>query len=168
MKGGESVNDIENIYVEYFDTVYRYIYSLSHNKEIAEDITQETFFKALKAIERFDGGVKISVWLCQIAKNTYFSHYKKSKKAFNENNINTPDFTNNIENDYFNREKANCIYGLIHKLKDPYKEIFMLRVFGELSFRQIGELFGKTDSWARVIFYRAKKEIRRNIDENTM
>nr|WP_301281489.1 RNA polymerase sigma factor [Anaerocolumna aminovalerica] len=82
MKGGENVTEFEEIYSEYFEDVYRYVLCLCRNESIAEDITQETFFKALKNIDSFKGDCKMSVWLCQIAKNSYFSYLKKEQNNF--------------------------------------------------------------------------------------
>ncbi len=158
--------DIEDIYLEYFDDVYKFVFSLCRSEDVAEEITQETFYKAIKNIEKFDGKCKLYVWLCQIAKNTYFSYSKKQKKFLQ---IDEKVFvTTNVEKDLLQKETVWEIHRELHNLKEPYKEVFTLRVFGELSFSKIGELFGKTDGWARLIFYRAKEQIRRNLNENSL
>lgn len=158
--------DIEDIYLEYFDDVYKFVFSLCRSEDIAEEITQETFYKAIKNIEKFDGKCKLYVWLCQIAKNTYFSYSKKQKKFLQ---VDEKVFvTTNVEKDLLQKETVWEIHRELHNLKEPYKEVFTLRVFGELSFSKIGELFGKTDGWARLIFYRAKEQIRRNLNENPL
>lgn len=155
--------DFEEIYRLYFNDVYKFVFSLCRNDDIAEEITQETFYKAIRSIDKFDGKCRLYVWLCQIAKNTYFTYLKKQKKSFeiNENTLSV-----NIENDFFEKETTWEIHKALHNLNEPYKEVFTLRVFGELSFLKIGELFGKTDSWARLIFYRAKEKIRRDLYED--
>ncbi|MEG1297142.1 MAG: sigma-70 family RNA polymerase sigma factor [Niameybacter sp.] len=144
----------EDIYEKYFLDVYKYVLSLSRNNHIAEEITQETFFKALKNIDNFEGKCKISVWLCQIAKNTYYSTYRK------ENNILEIDslklIQKNLEQQLIDTEIAFELHKALHRMSEPYKEVFSLRMFGELSFAQIGELFFKSESWARVTFHRAK------------
>jgi RNA polymerase sigma-70 factor (ECF subfamily) len=154
------VTEFEEIYSNYFKDVYRYSLVLSKNKSIAEDITQETFFKALKKIDAFKGDCKISVWLCQIAKNTYFSYLKKQPYLLEDidNVVNIPgdDFEQKIIADGNVYE----IHKLIHGLEEPYKEVFMLRFFGALSFRKIAELFGKTESWARVTYHRARAKLK--------
>ena len=114
---------------------------------------------ALRHIDKFNGSCKLYVWLCQIAKNTYFSLSQKQKRIAPDIDADFPDITLDIEKDYFDREAAMRLHVLLHDLNEPYKEVFTLRVFGELPFSQIGELFGKTDSWARLIFYRAKKQL---------
>jgi RNA polymerase sigma-70 factor (ECF subfamily) len=151
--------DFEKIYAEYFSDVYKYILSLSQNEIVAEEITQETFFKAMRHMEKFNGSCKLYVWLCQIAKNTYFSYCKKQNRFLPENDTEYPDPTFDIEKSYLDSDTAKRLHLLLHNLDEPYKEIFTLRVFGDLPFSQIGELFGKTDSWARLIFYRAKKQL---------
>lgn len=153
------MTDFGEIYTEYFSDVYKYVLSLSRDEIIAEEVTQETFFKALRHIGQFNGTCKLYVWLCQIAKNTYFSHYQKEKRNVLGIDRGFSDLTSDLETDYLNKDAARRLHIQLHNLKEPYKEVFTLRLFGELPFMQIGELFGKTDSWARLIFYRAKKQL---------
>lgn len=113
------------------------------------------FFKALKQLDRFRGDCKISVWLCQIAKNTLFSLQRKKEEKFSKDHL--------LEEDLFDqllsREEAFQLYQLLHTLEEPYKEVFSMRVFGELSFAEIAALFEKSESWARVTYFRAKRKI---------
>lgn len=153
------MTDFGEIYEEYFSDVYKYVISLCRNEAIAEEVTQETFFKAMVQIDKFNGSCKLHVWLCQIAKNTYFSLYNKQKRIVSDIDINQPDTAINLESDYFDKDTAKRLHFILHGLDEPYKEVFTLRVFGELPFAQIGDLFGKTDSWARLVFYRAKKQL---------
>ncbi len=157
------MTDFHDIYIQYFEDVYRYALSLSRNETIAEDITQETFFKALKSIDNFNGKCKLRVWLCQIAKNTYFSFCEKEKKYFDSNDIELKPNTKDFEQELINSESAFEIHKLLHILEEPYKEVFSLRMFGELSFSQIGELFEKTESWARVTYHRAKIKLKEDL-----
>ncbi|MFZ7121832.1 MAG: RNA polymerase sigma factor [Eubacteriaceae bacterium] len=151
----------EEIYSEYFTDVFKYVLSLCQNESMAEEITQETFFKALNNINKFKGDCRIRVWLCQIAKNTYFSIYKKNKNIINKS---FEEFkNNNIELAFIDSEISFEIHKALHFLKEPYKEVFSLRVFGELSFLHIAELFNKTESWARVTFHRAKIKLKEDI-----
>jgi RNA polymerase sigma-70 factor (ECF subfamily) len=151
--------DFEQIYLEYFTDVHKYMVSLCRNEAIAEEITQETFFKAMQNIDRFNGSCKLYVWLCQIAKNTYFSQYKKEQRHISDSELDLPDIVVDVEKDYLDKDRTRQLHILLHNLSEPYKEVFTLRVFGELPFSQIGELFDKTDCWARVIFYRAKNKL---------
>ena len=153
------MTDFEEIYTEYFSDVYKYVLSLSRDEAIAEEVTQETFFKAMRHIDQFNGTCKLYVWLCQISKNTYFSLSQKQKRLVPGIDMDFPDITSDLETNYLDKEAAKRLHVLLHNLHEPHKEVFTLRVFGELPFSQIGALFGKTDSWARLIFYRAKKQL---------
>ena len=161
------MEDFEAIYVQHFDNVYKYVFSLCRNEAIAEEITQEAFYRAMEHIDKFEGKCKLYVWLCQIAKNTFLTYAKKQKRHVSETDIDlSKQIEPSFENEILDKETVWKLHKLLHELSDPYKEVFSLRVFGELPFSQIGELFGKSDSWARLIFYRAKKELRRDLDEN--
>lgn len=163
------VADFEAIYVEHFHNVCKYVFSLCRDEAVAEEITQEAFCKAMEHLSRFDGKCTLYVWLCQIAKNTYFTYAKKQKHYVPETDIGLSKQTEtDFESMLFDKETAWQFHKLLHQLNEPYKEVFLLRIFGELPFSQIGELFGKSDSWARLIFYRAKKELRRGFDEHTL
>lgn len=155
------MKQVEALYNAYFHDVYLFVKSLSKSDDIAEEITQETFFKALRSIDQFDGRCKVYVWLCQIAKNTYFTHYQRSIKS--EKFSHAPQHSESLDEQIANQETAFEIHKILHTLPDPYKEVFSLRAFGELSFRQIGELFGKTESWARVTYHRAKMRIKEEL-----
>lgn len=152
------MTDFENIYNHYFRDVYSFVLMLSRNEKIAEEITQETFFKALKSIDKFKGNCKINVWLCQIAKNTYFTYLDKQKR-FDSDDLPEQTDGNSVEVMLLKKEESFRLHKVVHHLEDPYKEVFTLRVFGELSFKEISELFKKTESWARVTFHRAKGKI---------
>lgn len=161
------MEDFEAIYVQHFDGVYKYVFFLCRNETMAEEITQETFYRAMEHIDKFEGKCKLYVWLCQIAKNTFLTYAKKQKRHVSETDIDlSKQIEPSFENEILDKETVWKLHKLLHELSDPYKEVFSLRVFGELPFSQIGELFGKSDSWARLIFYRAKKELRRDLDEN--
>ncbi len=154
------MDKVEELYNDYFHDVYLYIRSLSVDDHLAEEITQETFFRAMKSVDSFRGDCDIRVWLCQIAKNLLFTHSKKNRRFTGENIPETlPDSKPSLEDIVADGEQSMEIHHVLHTLSEPYKEVFTLRVFGELSFRQIGEIFGRTESWARVSFHRAKLKI---------
>lgn len=150
----------DEMYAQYFKDVYRYVFSLCRNETIAEDVTQETFIKAFEGIDNFNGNCKIRVWLCQIAKNMYFSYHRKNKKYVEYSDDLKLTETDNFELKFLDNEMASKIHKVLHLLEEPYKEVFTLRLFGELSFSQIADLFGKTESWARVTYYRAKLKLK--------
>ena len=156
------MDEIDVIYAEHFRSVYRYALSLCRNEAMAEDVTSETFLKAMGAIDRFRGECGVKVWLCQIAKHTYFSLLKKSKGEAYIDDLEVeiesdgPDFTEKLLDKASALEIHRCLRGL----EEPYKEVFSLRTFGELSFAEIAELFGKTENWARVTYHRSKLKIK--------
>lgn len=152
-----NVTEFREVYDLYFKDVYKYALSLSRDPDVAEEITQETFFKALKNIDSFRGQCRLYVWLCQIAKNTYITHCHKQSRASPEAEMSQGE---SLEDRLLARESAFEIHKVLHRLPEPYKEVFSLRIFGELPFSQIGELFGKTESWARVTYHRARMKIK--------
>ena len=151
--------EFQEVYDLYFRDVYKYALSLSRDAQVAEEITQETFFKALKNIDSFRGQCRLYVWLCQIAKNTYYTYVQKQSRSVPEEIA----AGEGLEERMLTKESAFEIHKVLHRLPEPYKEVFSLRVFGELSFGQIGILFGKTESWARVTYHRARMKIKEEL-----
>ena len=160
---------MEEIYEKYSKNVYYYLYGLSHNKELSEELMQETFYSAIKGINKFKNECSINVWLCQIAKNKWINYLKKSKK------ITLLSLENGLENYLLDdnsiesvEEKLDIIelYKGIHKLDKKIKEVFYLRIKGELSFKEIGEITEQSEQWARTIFYRGKLKIKEDILKN--
>ena len=160
--------EFEQIYSTYFKSVYLYVRQLSGDEHIAEEITGETFFKALKSIGDFRGECDMRVWLCQIAKNTYYSYLKKNSQIVSVDSAELYDLVDPdafIEEQIGKHEEVRQIRKVLHNLPDPYKEVFMWRVFGELTFKEIGELYCKTDNWACVTYHRARKMIQSKLEE---
>ena len=158
--------NIEELYRTYFDIVYRYIRSISQDGALAEEVTQETFFKALKKADQFRGDCDVRVWLCQIAKNTLYDHLKKQEKQLlGDEKLEKIESAGGelLEEKLAQRSQAMEIHKVLHRLSEPYKEVFSLRTFGELNFREIGMLFGKSENWARVTYYRARVKIREEL-----
>ncbi len=151
--------DIEKLYQDYFLVVYKYILSISRDPLAAEEITQDTFFKALKKIDDFRGDSSIRVWLCQIARNTYFDQVKRQKRL-SELPEEYGETAPSVEDSFIRSAKAKEVHRILHDLREPYKEVFSLRTFGELSFSDIADLFGKSESWARVTYHRARMMIK--------
>lgn len=153
--------DIDDVYRQYFQGVYRFVLSLCHDPSVAEEVTEETFFKVLQHLDRFDGRCSMYAWLCQIAKNTYFSYRKKEKRrAAEEMSLFSVGSSESPEETIARKETTMRIHEAIHRLEAPYKEVFLLRAFGELPFAEIAALFGKTESWARVNYHRARLKIK--------
>ena len=159
MKGGENVTDFEKIYGENSDFIFKYLMKLCQNRSLAEELTQETFFRAYMNFSGLKDENKASSWLCSIARNTYFAWYNEHKKlsAYDEEAENSD--IADIESSFEQKELTEKAFSCLHELDEPYKEVFMLSVFGQLSLKDISKLFGKSESWARVTFYRAKQKL---------
>jgi RNA polymerase sigma-70 factor (ECF subfamily) len=157
----------EELYQNCYKDVYRFCLSLTKDEDPAEDLAQETFVKALTAIDSFDGSKDIRAWLFTIARNTFLSECRKRKWIADEElSEEIPAAEGDFIEVISDKETAVLIHKYLHGMKEPYKEVFHLRVFGELDFEQIGEIFGKSASWARVTFYRAKNDVRKYMTEN--
>lgn len=162
------MSDFEEIYQMYFRDVFLFLKGLSKNSNLAEELTEETFFKALSAMDSFEEKCDIRVWLCQIAKNLYYSYLRKNNKLESleqEDNISFVSHVKTVEENMLNKEDAIHIHQIIHNMEEPYKEVFSLRIFGELSFKQIGNIFGKTENWACVTYHRARSKIQQEMEE---
>ncbi len=159
--------DFEEIYTLYFRDVYLFILAMSKNAELAEELTQETFFKALKGIDRFEHASSVKTWLCQIGKNTYLSYLKKQKHLAGGDDAAAalPEDAGSPEAIFLRKDEALSIYKVLHYLDEPYKEVFTLRTLGDLSFCEIGEIFERKEGWARVTYHRAKMKIQKLIKE---
>lgn len=167
MKGGGSVTEFEKIYRTYFNDVFLYIRRLSNNEQIAEEITSETFYKAMRSIDSFRGDCDIRVWLCQIAKNSYYTYLKKAGQVGSIEDIELLNISaqeETVEERLSRQDEAMQIQKILHDVPDPYKEVFMWRVFAELSYKQIGQLFGKSENWACVTYHRARTMIRERLE----
>lgn len=163
------MTDFEKLYQTYFTDVFRYIRRLSGNDHIAEEITSETFFKAMRTIDKFRGDCDVRVWLCQIAKNCFFSYQKKTSRTEsieNKDSLDFPASVYTIEEQFVRHDEAMQIQKLLHNIPEQYKEVFMWRVFAELSFKQIGQIFGKSENWACVTYYRARQTIKNKLEDN--
>lgn len=146
----------EEMYKEYSDRVYKYLLSLTGgDHSLSEELTQETMFRAVTKADSYTGEAGVFTWLCAIAKNTYISHLRKEKRRDS-----TPIEDIPLHTDFPHRDGETEIYKALHSLAEPYRELILLRIHTDLSFRQIGEIFGKSENWARVTFYRSKEKLK--------
>lgn len=157
--------DYEKLYTSYYMQIYSYVVSIAQNRELAEEITQKTFYKAISAKTKFKGRSNELTWLCSIAKNLYYDELRKNQHIADMSEISELPSDENIERTVSDSDMAFRIHLVLHRLDEPYKEVFQLRVFGELSFAQIATIFGKTETWARVTYHRAKLKIQEGIGE---
>ena len=154
------MQNMEKIYEEYFETVNKYLFCLTHNSDISEELTQETFYRAVKKIDTYKCECKISVWLCQIAKNLWFDQCRKKKNInLDESLLNQYAIDTTEEKAILNEEKLN-LYKKMQSLDEKTREVMYLRITGELSFKEIGTVLNKTENWARVTFYRGKSKLK--------
>lgn len=144
-----------------YEALYHYVLALCRNEALAQDITQDTFLKALRASDKFQGDSSLYTWLCAIAKRLLINRYKKESREFPCDDFSgtLPKTERSPEELVSDKNTAMYIHRILHKMSEPYKEVFSLRVFGQLSFREIANLFSKTESWARVTYHRARKII---------
>ena len=158
--------DIEKIYNENFIIVYKFLICLTHDKEISEDLTQETFYKAIMNIDKFKGNCKMSVWLCEIAKNLWLNELKRRKKiTFTD--VDTIEIYNqySIDEEVENKKELENLNKKISMLDKEVQKVVYLKIYGGMTFKEIGNLLGKSEVWARVNFYRAKQKIKEVEDD---
>ncbi len=155
-------NEFEQLYNTYYMQVYSYVMTLAKNRHTAEEVTQKTFFKAMTANRKHCGDSSEFTWLCAIAKNLFADELRAHKRTgeLTDESISDTD----IEKTLINEESAFRIHEILHHLDEPYKEVFQLRAFGELSFRKIGLLFEKTENWARITYHRARLKIQERME----
>ena len=156
---------LEKLYEACYMKVYSFVMTLAKNKDTAQEITQETFFRAMTSKQGFRGESDQLSWLCAIAKNLYTDELRRSQRHGGELPEDMPD-TDSLEQALTDKDQSFRIHLALHDLGDPYKEVFELRVFGELSFRQIGAIFRKTEAWARVTFHRARMKLKERLDND--
>lgn len=158
------MQSIEKIYQEYHTVVFKYLVCLTGSTDIAEELTQETFYKVIKKIHTFKGNSKLSVWLCEIAKNLWYDELRKRKfKTVSYDELKDFDLSENkesIENEYINKEKIDEANNKINELDILTKRVFYLRLNSDMSFKEIGQVLGKSETWARVTFYRGKQKVK--------
>ena len=145
--------------------VFSYVMTLAKDRNDAEEITQETFFRAISTDKSFRGDSDSYTWLCAIAKNIFIDSKRRYANQEDEVPEELEDENKGIEEKLSDRETSLRIHTILHQLEEPYKEVFPLRVFGELSFAEIGSIFGKTETWARVTYHRARLKIKERMDE---
>ena len=151
--------DFEMVFRENNQFIFRFLMKLCGDVSLAEELTQETFFRAYMNLSALRNEEKVAVWLCQIAKNTYFAWFNEQKRKQPISKLTPTDSTSDIAELFEEKELAGRAFSVLHALEEPYKEVFMLSVFGGLSLKDISVMFGKSESWARVTYYRAKQKI---------
>ena len=164
------MQSMDEIYQQYAKNVYRYLMSLCRDSELAEEMTQETFYQAMRHIDKFDGSCKISTWLCAIAKNQLFSHYRKQKKTESLDDeqliLQSVATVPSAESEALSEMGYQDLMKRLYSCPEPFREVLCLRIFGNLSFREIGDSLGRSENWARVTYYRGKERLRKEMEED--
>ena len=159
--------DFQLIYEQHAEEVYKFLLRLCGNATLAEDLLQTTFLKAIEKVDTFDNRCKLTSWLCQIAKNSYYDYLRKAHRhpihAIHE--VDIPDSSISFEELLEDHDTAREIRAAVHLLPEPYKEVFLLRVYAVLPFREIGQIFSKTEVWGRVTYLRAKEMVLKTLEE---
>lgn len=161
---------LEEIYQTYFHDVYRFLLRLSRDEQVAEELTSQTFFKAMEGLPRFRGDCQVRVWLCQIAKNCYYSHVRQQSRTDPLDEVALaalPGEEDSPEQQCQRRETARQVREVLRQLPQPYQEVFLWRALAELSFKEIGQMFHKSDNWACVTYHRAKNMMRKGLEDST-
>lgn len=153
------MQEFEAIFKDFSPMVFRFLLSHCGDESLAEELTAETFYQAYLHIGRFRGDCKIETWLCQIAKNALYKERKRRGRIAGQDRLEGVEADVNLFEAIASKEQAMQIHKHLHLLKEPYREVFSLRVFGDLSFREIADICGKSESWAKVTFYRAKNKL---------
>lgn len=161
--------DMDAAYREHAVMVYKFLLSLCYEEELAEELTQETFYQAVRSVDRYDGSCKVSTWLCQIAKHLWYREMERRKrKSTSELTADMESLEKPVEEQLTLKEEKMELFRKVHVLDEISKEIVLLRVTGAFSFKEIAELFGKNENWARVTYYRAKQKILKGGEKNEM
>lgn len=158
------MEEFERIFEKYTPVVYRFLLSHCGDADLAEELTGETFYRAYLSVGSFRGECRVETWLCRIARNALLKE-RKRRGRLTEADSEAPDPSADLFARFEDREQALRVHRHLHTLPEPYREVFTLRVFGELSFRDIAGIFGKTESWAKVTYYRAKDKLVERLEE---
>jgi len=161
---------VEDAYKEYSDMLYRWLLARTGDPDVAEEITQETFYQAVLHADRYDRSYRVSTWLCSIASNKLKEYYRKNPPKENYDAMfgegSPKPQTLGPEDEVVSAQRKVALYRAIPALPEPSREVVHLRAFSDLSFKEIGDIFGKTEGWARITFYRAKAALRKELTEN--
>lgn len=168
VKGGKVMQNMDEIYSKYVDIVYKYVFCLTGNEDITEEIVQETFVVAIRDINKFRGECKISSWLCQISKYIWYKKLKKEKRNKEISLDNLQDslvMEESIEENFCNKVDKIELFKKLQKLDEDTRNVMYLRIFGNFEYSEIAEIMNKTSNWARVVFFRGKQKLKEELKD---
>jgi RNA polymerase sigma-70 factor (ECF subfamily) len=159
---------MEELYERYARNVFRFLMSRTEDADLSEELTQETFYQAIRSIHRFDGSCKILTWLCSIAQNQLRVYRRKHpvEESIEAQQRDRGEAGISAEGTVLERQGRTELLTRIHRCPEPYREVIYLRVLGEMSFAEIGEVMGRSENWARVTFYRGKEKLRKELEHD--
>ncbi len=160
------MTDFSVLFETHKDFIYRYLLKLSRDPGVAEELTQETFFRAYINLPKLRQAACLAAWLCQIARNAYFSWYRQQKHTVPLENAEAFVSATQLESHYLQKELGRTALQALDQLPEPYKQVLILSVFAEMSLKDISQLYGKSESWARVTFHRGKQKLLEKMEEN--
>ena len=155
------MQSMDEIYQQYARTVYRFLLSLTHDSDLAEELTQETFYQAIRTSNHYDESCRITTWLCGIARNAFLTHLRKHPVQEDIEEQDIP--VDSAEKDALRSVERMELFRLLHSLEDPFREVMYLRIFGDLSFREIAQVLDRSENWARVTYYRGKEKLKEQL-----
>lgn len=158
-------NTAEKLYEAFYMKVFSYVMTLTSDREDAKEITQETFFRAISTEHSFRGESDSYTWLCAIAKNLFIDEKRRHSRFEQVELEEQQDTGKSFEKSLMDSDTSIRVHRVLHEMEEPYKEVFQLRIFGELSFKEIGSIFGKTETWARVTYHRARIMIKERMEK---
>lgn len=156
--------DMDSVYRKYSLSLKKYVFGMCRNETLADDIVSETFYRAIKNIDSFRGG-NIFTWLCEIAKNTYFNHLKKKENqnvSLDAAECIEPVSPKQVEDEVMTKAQNLELYRNLQKLDGTERDVVYMRMFADLSFKEIGEVLGKSENWARVTYFRSREKLKKN------
>ncbi len=157
-------SETEKMYEAHYMRIFSYAMTLSGDRSTAEEITQETFFRAFSKHSEYRKESDEVTWLCAIAKNLFYDEKRRQRRTGPIPEEDIPDTGKSVEQAATDRDSSFRIHVALHALEEPYREVFELRIFGELSFREVGMIFGKTENWARVTYHRARLKLQERME----
>lgn len=155
----------QKIYEEYAQPVYRFLRSLVANDDLAEELLQETFYQALVHIDRFEGRCSLYTWLCQIGKNAWLKECRRNKRysQVSWEELTVPSGGASLEERMIVMDEYRRVQTAIQRLEDPYRDVFILHAYGGVKLKEIAAIYERSESWARVTYFRAKQKITQEV-----